>query len=61
MSELEVLWDGKDVVKVTVPKNAKNSVCGLCGNYNGDPADDQIQGPACPDTAGQKVIHDFHF
>ncbi|CAG5120957.1 unnamed protein product, partial [Candidula unifasciata] len=51
--ELVVLWDGADVVEITVPKNAKDNVCGLCGNYNGNPADDTVQGPACPATAGQ--------
>uniref|UniRef100_A0A8C6GC66 Mucin-2 n=1 Tax=Mus spicilegus TaxID=10103 RepID=A0A8C6GC66_MUSSI len=31
-------WDGQ--LTLSLPKRFQDQVCGLCGNYNGDPADD---------------------
>ncbi|XP_047138889.1 BMP-binding endothelial regulator protein isoform X2 [Hydra vulgaris] len=33
-------WDGDDYIQVELPFMYKNNVCGLCGNFNGDPSDD---------------------
>ena len=30
----------KFAVTVTAPKEYNNIMCGICGNYNGDPSDD---------------------
>ncbi|KAK7495635.1 hypothetical protein BaRGS_00013082 [Batillaria attramentaria] len=43
---LEVFADGQDQLEVMVPDNLQGSMCGLCGNYNGDPEDDWTIGPA---------------
>uniref|UniRef100_A0A8C0GEC3 VWFD domain-containing protein n=1 Tax=Chelonoidis abingdonii TaxID=106734 RepID=A0A8C0GEC3_CHEAB len=37
---LRVSYDWNNQLKITVPKVFSNSLCGLCGNYNGDPSDD---------------------
>uniref|UniRef100_A0A674J0X8 VWFD domain-containing protein n=1 Tax=Terrapene triunguis TaxID=2587831 RepID=A0A674J0X8_9SAUR len=37
---LRVYYDWNNHLRVTVPNNFSDSLCGLCGNYNGDPADD---------------------
>lgn len=37
---LEVLWDGDSYIEVHVPKRFKGRTCGLCGNFNGNSADD---------------------
>uniref|UniRef100_A0A8C8S225 IgGFc-binding protein n=1 Tax=Pelusios castaneus TaxID=367368 RepID=A0A8C8S225_9SAUR len=37
---LRVFYDWKNYLRVTVPRVFFNSLCGLCGNYNVDPADD---------------------
>ena len=37
---ITVKWDSDTYVEVSLPKNYMNKVCGLCGNYNGDPKDD---------------------
>ncbi|XP_013784506.1 BMP-binding endothelial regulator protein-like [Limulus polyphemus] len=37
---LKVTWDGDSYVEVSLPPDFKNQMCGLCGNYNGDPDDD---------------------
>ncbi|XP_059149212.1 uncharacterized protein LOC131936280 [Physella acuta] len=58
---LEVVWDGKDSIEITVPQNTSNDVCGLCGNYNGDPEDDWTQGPACPQNTGKVTDNPFLF
>ncbi|XP_013793482.2 BMP-binding endothelial regulator protein-like, partial [Limulus polyphemus] len=39
---LKVTWDGDSYVEVSVPPVFKNQMCGLCGNYNGEPNDDLI-------------------
>ncbi|CAL1272678.1 unnamed protein product [Larinioides sclopetarius] len=37
---MKVLWDGNSYLEVSVPSYFKDHLCGLCGNYNGDPKDD---------------------
>jgi len=37
---VRIFWDGLWRVEVTVSKEWTNKVCGLCGNYNGNGADD---------------------
>ncbi|XP_034612358.1 IgGFc-binding protein-like isoform X2 [Trachemys scripta elegans] len=37
---LTVTYDWNNHLRVTVPRVFSNSLCGLCGNYNGDPSDD---------------------
>lgn len=35
-----VLWSGRSFLEVTVPAAFKGRLCGLCGNFNGDPQDE---------------------
>ncbi|XP_051018734.1 IgGFc-binding protein-like [Acomys russatus] len=37
---LVVTYDWDSQLTMSLPKRFQNEVCGLCGNYNGDPADD---------------------
>ncbi|XP_041099861.1 zonadhesin-like, partial [Polyodon spathula] len=37
---LRVKFDGDHRVEVTLPSSFREKVCGMCGNYNGDQADD---------------------
>ncbi|CAN7937256.1 unnamed protein product, partial [Ixodes hexagonus] len=37
-----VVWDGRDLVEVSVEESLKGSMCGLCGQYDGDPANDFV-------------------
>ncbi|XP_074649261.1 BMP-binding endothelial regulator protein-like [Tubulanus polymorphus] len=39
---IKIVWDGDSYLEVTVPAKLKTKLCGLCGNYNGDPSDDFI-------------------
>jgi len=39
-SGVRVSWDGFYRVEVTVSRNWRGRLCGLCGNYNSNPADD---------------------
>ncbi|XP_045432612.1 kielin/chordin-like protein isoform X2 [Pipistrellus kuhlii] len=41
---LQVLWDGRSQVEVSVPGSYRGQTCGLCGNFNGF-AQDDLQGP----------------
>nr|AVK72327.1 crossveinless protein [Meara stichopi] len=41
---LSVVWDGDSLVEVTLSSEYRGRTCGLCGNFNGDQADD-FQGP----------------
>jgi hypothetical protein len=53
-------WDGRHRVSVTLTQYMKNTVCGLCGNYNGSPHDDLVIGPAC-EKNGTQTIDDSVF
>jgi len=37
-----VHWDGRRKVKITVSRQWQGTLCGLCGNYNGDKSDEYI-------------------
>ncbi|XP_057206432.1 IgGFc-binding protein isoform X2 [Triplophysa rosa] len=37
---LKVTFDWNSMATVTLPSTYRGAVCGLCGNYNGNPADD---------------------
>ncbi|XP_032924806.1 zonadhesin-like [Catharus ustulatus] len=40
---LWVRYDGNHYAEVSVPSNYSSLLCGLCGNYNGNPNDDNIK------------------
>nr|XP_015224275.1 PREDICTED: alpha-tectorin-like [Lepisosteus oculatus] len=39
---LTVSYDGNSVVSITLPPRFRGRTCGLCGNFNGQPADDFV-------------------
>ena len=39
---VRLLWDGVSFLEMTVPSKFRDQLCGLCGNINGDPADDFV-------------------
>ncbi|XP_061808679.1 IgGFc-binding protein [Nerophis lumbriciformis] len=39
-NSVEIITDLHDHIEVKLPKNYRQTTCGLCGNYNGDPSDD---------------------
>lgn len=38
--DIQIRYNGFNVIKITIGERLQNKVCGLCGNFNGDPADD---------------------
>jgi hypothetical protein len=48
-----ISWSGNGNIEVTLPETMKNTVCGICGNYNDKPEDDLIIGPACNKSGTQ--------
>ena len=40
LTGVRLLWDGVSFLEMTVPPKYRNRLCGLCGNFNGDPSDD---------------------
>ena len=56
---IEVMWDGEDFIEIRTPGSFKNQTCGFCGNYNDDPEDDLMLGPACPGLGNQVKIYIF--
>ena len=49
-------WDGNHRVIVIVPGFLQDELCGLCGNYNGNKADEWITGSTCEHVEGQLVL-----
>ncbi|XP_062341282.1 alpha-tectorin [Osmerus eperlanus] len=50
---LLVTYDGQHYASISLPSSYFNNTCGLCGNYNDDPADD----PVLPDgTLAESVV-----
>lgn len=39
---LLVTYDGQHYASISLPSSYFNNTCGLCGNYNDDPADDPV-------------------
>ncbi|KAL3997829.1 von Willebrand factor type D domain family protein [Acanthocheilonema viteae] len=39
---LKVIWDGESFVEIVLTKRHQSKVCGLCGNFNGNPNVDLI-------------------
>lgn len=53
-SGVRVSWDGQYHVGVTVSTRWRGNLCGLCGNYNGDPNDDfQMPNNSLADNANE--------
>ena len=40
VSGVNILWDGVSFLELKVPPKFRNRMCGLCGNYDGDKAND---------------------
>lgn len=38
--DIQIRYNGFNVIKVTLGERLQNKVCGLCGNFNGDRTDD---------------------
>nr|XP_048289896.1 zonadhesin isoform X4 [Myodes glareolus] len=51
---LQVRYDGKHLVEVTVPSLYAGSLCGLCGNYNNNSLDDNLRPNGKP--AGNSLL-----
>ncbi|GAB1290326.1 Zonadhesin [Apodemus speciosus] len=45
---LQVRYDGRHLVEVTVPSSYSGSLCGLCGNYNNNSMDDNLRADMKP-------------
>lgn len=41
-TDLTVQFDGQSTLLVRLGQNYQNRVTGMCGNFNGDPADDKV-------------------
>ncbi|XP_035236093.1 IgGFc-binding protein-like [Anguilla anguilla] len=57
LNSVSVTFDLRSHVVVRLPESYRSRTCGLCGNYNGDPADDlwlptAKGGPDCSDGCG---------
>ncbi|XP_075135251.1 IgGFc-binding protein-like [Leptodactylus fuscus] len=60
---LKVYYDWNSILKTSISSSYFNSVCGLCGNYNGNPSDDLMtpagtQAPNLPDFGKSWKVED---
>ena len=53
---LTVRWNSKTIVRVTVSGKYHGKMCGLCGNFNGNPSDDLFKtDPECVSPPSSSV------
>ena len=53
---LTVSWDSWHIVRVAVSGNYRTKMCGLCGNFNGNPSDDLFKtDPECVSPPSSSV------
>uniref|UniRef100_A0A3P8WR70 Zonadhesin n=1 Tax=Cynoglossus semilaevis TaxID=244447 RepID=A0A3P8WR70_CYNSE len=52
---LQVRWDGNHYAKITVPSSYHDQMCGLCGDYDGNPNNDFTK----PDGTQVGNVNDF--
>ncbi|XP_067322389.1 IgGFc-binding protein-like [Anolis sagrei] len=52
---LGVRFDGNHFAEVSVPPAYKERLCGMCGNYNGDPRDDNLKPDGQPASSSNSL------
>jgi len=52
---ITIKWDGDSYIDISLPKTFMNKVCGLCGNFNGNAADDF----ELPNRIGPLSVNEF--
>ncbi|XP_075183389.1 alpha-tectorin [Anomaloglossus baeobatrachus] len=40
--DIQIHYNGFNIIKITISERLQNKVCGLCGNFNGDLTDDYV-------------------
>lgn len=40
--DIQIFYNGYNVIKISISERLQNKVCGLCGNFNGDLTDDYV-------------------
>nr|XP_020648218.1 alpha-tectorin [Pogona vitticeps] len=40
--DIQIHYNGFNIIKITISERLQNKVCGLCGNFNGDRTDDYV-------------------
>lgn len=40
--DIQIHYNGFNVIKIAISERLQNKVCGLCGNFNGDHTDDYV-------------------
>jgi len=57
---IEIQYSGGHIFEMKVRPSYQSNICGLCGNYNLDPADDFTTGPKCAGPNAPYTIVSSH-
>ncbi|CAL1532130.1 unnamed protein product, partial [Lymnaea stagnalis] len=56
---ITIRWDNRQGLSVLIPESYKNSVCGICGNFDGDPTND-LTIPGSNKIVTEDVLGRYH-
>ncbi|XP_051788213.1 alpha-tectorin [Erpetoichthys calabaricus] len=57
--DIQIRYNRFNVLRISIGERLQNKVCGLCGNYNGDPTDDYITSRGKPAVSGLELAQSW--
>ncbi|KAK1153453.1 alpha-tectorin [Acipenser oxyrinchus oxyrinchus] len=59
IQDIQIRYNRFNVLRITMGERLQNKVCGLCGNYNGDPTDDYITSRGKPAVSSLELAQSW--
>lgn len=59
LQDIQVRYNHFNTLSITMGQRLQNKVCGLCGNFNGDPSDDYITSRGKPAVSALELAQSW--